>query len=169
MTPAPEVNVHLVAKVLVVSDGVHEGTREDRAGPKVVQRLNDAGMVASSSTRSPPTASTRSRSRCVTWSRASPGSSLTTGGTGFGPRDLTPEGTRIVVDREAPGLAEAMRRASDTPGKPFGMLGRGVCGTVGTAIVCNLPGSSNGALECLEVILPALPHALDLLSGGRPH
>jgi molybdenum cofactor synthesis domain-containing protein len=94
---------------------------------------------------------------------------LTTGGTGFGPRDLTPEGTRMVIDREAPGLAEAMRRVSDSPGKPFGMLGRGVCGTVGAAIVCNLPGSSNGALECLEVILPALPHALDLASGGRPH
>jgi molybdenum cofactor synthesis domain-containing protein len=94
---------------------------------------------------------------------------VTTGGTGFGPRDLTPEGTRMIIDREAPGLAEAMRRASDSPGRPFGMLGRGVCGTVGAAIVCNLPGSSNGALECLEVILPALPHALDLLSGGRPH
>ena len=94
---------------------------------------------------------------------------VTTGGTGFGPRDLTPEGTRMVVDREAPGMAEAMRRASDTPGKPFGMLGRGICGTVGQTLVCNLPGSSNGALECLEVILPAVPHALDLLSGGRPH
>ena len=70
---------------------------------------------------------------------------VTTGGTGFGPRDLTPEGTRMVIDREAPGMAEAMRRASDTPGKPFGMLGRGVCGTVGQALVCNLPGSSNGA------------------------
>jgi molybdopterin biosynthesis enzyme MoaB len=62
-----------------------------------------------------------------------------------------------------------MRRASDTPGKPFGMLGRGVCGTVGQALVCNLPGSSNGALECVEVIIPAVPHALDLLAGGRPH
>jgi len=94
---------------------------------------------------------------------------VTTGGTGFGPRDLTPEGTRMVIDREAPGMAEAMRRASDTPGKPYGMLGRGVCGSVGQVLVCNLPGSSNGALECLEVILPAVPHALDLLSGGRPH
>ena len=94
---------------------------------------------------------------------------VTTGGTGFGPRDLTPEGTRMVIDREAPGMAEAMRRASDTPGKPFGMLGRGVCGTVGQALVCNLPGSSNGALECVEVIIPAVPHALDLLAGGRPH
>jgi molybdopterin biosynthesis enzyme MoaB len=62
-----------------------------------------------------------------------------------------------------------MRRASDRPDKPFGMLSRGVCGTVGQAIVCNVPGSSSGALECVEVILPALPHALDLLGGGRPH
>ena len=100
---------------------------------------------------------------------ASPAWSSRPAAPGSGPRDLTPEGTRIVIDREAPGLAEAMRRVSDTPGKPFGMLGRGVCGTVGTAIVCNLPGSSNGALECLEVVLPALPHALDLLGGGRPH
>ena len=64
---------------------------------------------------------------------------VTTGGTGFGRATLTLEGTRLVIDREAPGLAEAMRRASDTPGKPFGMLGRGVCGTTGQALVCNLP------------------------------
>jgi molybdopterin adenylyltransferase len=168
MTPAPEVNVHLVAKVLVVSDGVHEGTREDRAGPKVVQRLNDAGwaVVEHEVTADGIDEVAFSLRDLVA---GFTGVVLTTGGTGFGPRDLTPEGTRIIIDREAPGLAEAMRRASDTPGKPFGMLGRGVCGTVGTAIVCNLPGSSNGALECLEVILPALPHALDLLSGGRPH
>ena len=158
-----------MAKVLVVSDGVHEGTRDDRAGPEgraAAQRRRLGGRRARGHRRR----HRRGRVRAARpGRRASPGSSLTTGGTGFGPRDLTPEGTRIVIDREAPGLAEAMRRASDTPGKPFGMLGRGVCGTVGTAIVCNLPGSSNGALECLEVILPALPHALDLLSGGRPH
>ena len=168
MSPAPEVNVHLVAKVLVVSDGVHEGTREDRAGPKVVQRVNVAGwavieLQVTADGIDEVAFSLRDLVAGFT------GVVVTTGGTGFGPRDLTPEGTRIVIDREAPGLAEAMRRVSDTPGKPFGMLGRGVCGTVGTAIVCNLPGSSNGALECLEVILPALPHALDLLSGGRPH
>jgi len=141
------VSVALVAKVLVVSDGVMAGTRVDNAGPKVVARLVEAGWAVLDH-------------------------EVTADGideVGFGPRDLTPEGTRIVVDREAPGMAEAMRRASDSPGRPFGMLGRGVCGTVGTAIVANLPGSSNGALECLEVILPALPHALDLLSGGRPH
>jgi molybdenum cofactor synthesis domain-containing protein len=162
------VGVELVAKVLVVSDGVHEGTREDRAGPKVVGRLQHAGWaVADHRVTADGIDEVAFALRDLV--AGFTGVVLTTGGTGFGPRDLTPEGTRIVVDREAPGLAEAMRRASDTPGKPFGMLSRGVCGTVGTAIVCNLPGSSNGALECLEVILPALPHAVDLLRGGRPH
>jgi molybdopterin biosynthesis enzyme MoaB len=74
-----------------------------------------------------------------------------------------------VLEREAPGLAEAMRLASGTDGRTFGMLSRGVCGTVGAALVCNLPGSSAGALECLDVVLPAVPHILDLLGGGRPH
>ncbi len=94
---------------------------------------------------------------------------VTTGGTGFGPRDLTPEGTRAVVERDAPGLAEAMRRVSDRGDRAFGMLSRGACGAVGQALVCNLPGSSTGAVECLEEILPALPHALELLAGGHPH
>ena len=162
------VDVELVAKVLVVSDGVHEGTRDDKAGPKVVERLQDAGwaVVDHQVTQDgidPVAFALRSLVAGFT------GVVVTTGGTGFGPRDLTPEGTRMVIDREAQGLAEAMRRVSDAPGKPFGMLSRGVCGTVGTAVVCNLPGSANGALECLDVVLPALPHALDPLRGGRPH
>ena len=158
----------LQAKVLVVSDGVVAGTRADNAGPKVVARLTVAGFdVLEHAVTSDGVDEVASALRDLTAGFA--GLVVTTGGTGFGPRDLTPEGTRMVIDREAPGFAEAMRRASDTPGKPFGMLGRGVCGTVGQAIVCNLPGSSNGALECVEVILPALPHALDLLAGGRPH
>jgi molybdopterin adenylyltransferase len=146
----------LAAKVLVCSDGVADGTRVDNAGRKVVERLTEAGIDE---------VAFALRELVAGFA----GLVVTTGGTGFGPRDLTPEGTRIVIDREAPGMAEAMRRASDTPGRPFGMLGRGVCGTTGAALVCNLPGSSNGALECLEVILPAVPHALDLLAGGRPH
>jgi molybdopterin adenylyltransferase len=168
MSPAPEVRAELVAKGLVVSDGVHEGTRDDHAGPKVVERFHEAGwaVIDHQVTADGIDEVAFSLRQLVA---GFTGVVVTTGGTGFGPRDLTPEGTRMVIDREAPGLAEAMRRASDSPGRPFGMLGRGVCGTVGTAIVCNLPGSSNGALECLEVILPALPHALDLLSGGRPH
>jgi molybdopterin adenylyltransferase len=158
----------LLAKVLVVSDGVVAGTRVDNAGPKVVARLTEAGFeVVEHAVTSDGIDEVASALRGLTAGFA--GLVVTTGGTGFGPRDLTPEGTRMVIDREAPGLAEAMRRASDNPGKPFGMLSRGVCGTVGPAIVCNLPGSSSGALECVEVILPALPHALDLLGGGRPH
>ena len=74
-----------------------------------------------------------------------------------------------MIDREAPGLAEAMRAASSTDGRVFGMLTRGICGTAGSALVCNLPGSSSGAIECLEAVLGAVPHALDLLAGGRPH
>ena len=74
-----------------------------------------------------------------------------------------------MIDREAPGMAEAMRRASDTPGKPFGMLGRGRLRHSGASrSFATSPGSSNGALECVEVIIPAVPHALDLLAGGRP-
>jgi molybdenum cofactor synthesis domain-containing protein len=162
------VGVELVAKVLVVSDGVHEGTRDDKAGPKVVERLTDAGWaVVEHRVTSDGIDEVAFALRELV--AGFTGVVVTTGGTGFGPRDLTPEGTRIVIDREAPGFAEAMRRVSDQPGKPFGMLSRGVCGTVGTAIVCNLPGSSNGAVECLDAVLPALPHALDLLRGGRPH
>jgi molybdenum cofactor synthesis domain-containing protein len=87
---------------------------------------------------------------------------VTTGGTGFAPRDLTPEGTRRIVDREAPGLAEAMRLVS-----PLGRLSRGIAGTRGTALVVNVPGSPKGAVECLGAILDVVPHALALLAG-RP-
>jgi len=89
---------------------------------------------------------------------------VTTGGTGFGPRDLTPEGTSRVLDRAAPGLAEAMRLAS-----PLGRLSRATAGTLGTSLVVNLPGSTKGALECLEAVVDVLPHALSLLRGERPH
>jgi molybdenum cofactor synthesis domain-containing protein len=161
-------SVELVAKVLVVSDGVAAGTRDDRAGPKVVAQLVEAGFeVLEHQVCADGIDEVAFALRGLV--AGFTGLVVTTGGTGFGPRDLTPEGTRMIIDREAPGLAEAMRRVSDSPGRPFGMLGRGVCGAVGSALVCNLPGSSNGAQECLAVILPAVPHALDLLGGGRPH
>lgn len=158
----------LAAKVLVVSDGVHHGTRVDSAGPKVVKRLVDAGFAVIDHEVTPDGIDEVAFALrdLATGFR---GLVVTTGGTGFGPRDLTPEGTRMVIDRDAPGLAEAMRRASDAGGRTFGMLGRGVCGAVGEALICNLPGSSNGALECLEAILPAVPHILELLAGERPH
>ena len=85
---------------------------------------------------------------------------VTTGGTGFGPRDLTPEGTRIVLDREAPGLAEAMRLVS-----PLGRLSRAVAGTRGTALILNTPGSPKGAVECLDAVLDVVPHVLRLQAG----
>ena len=89
---------------------------------------------------------------------------VTTGGTGMAPRDLTPEATRTVIEREAPGLAEAMRAATFGV-TPHGMLSRGVCGIAGTTLIVNLPGSVTGVVESLAVVLPALPHALELLRG----
>ncbi len=85
---------------------------------------------------------------------------VTTGGTGFAPRDQTPEGTRAIIDREAPGLAEAMRLVS-----PHGRLSRGVAGVRGSTIICNTPGSPKGCVEQLGAILDVLPHALRLLHG----
>src|SRR5205814_444156 len=89
---------------------------------------------------------------------------VTTGGTGFGPRDLTPEGTRAVLEREAPGLAEAMRLVN-----PLGRLSRGAAGTIGMTLVLNTPGSPAGAVECVGAVLDVVPHALALLAGDRPH
>jgi len=93
---------------------------------------------------------------------------LTTGGTGFGPRDNTPEATRAVIEREAPGLAEAMRR--ETAAKtPMAMLSRGICGIRGTTLIVNLPGSPKGVEECFEVIRPVLKHAIDQILGNTKH
>lgn len=156
------------AKVLTVSDGVMAGTRENTSGRALADRLSDTGYaVIDQQVCADGTDSVADALRALTAGFS--GVVVTTGGTGFGPRDLTPEGTRAVLEREAPGLAEAMRIASSTDGRTFGMLSRSVCGTVGSALVCNLPGSSSGAVECLEAVLPALPHALELLAGGRPH
>lgn len=158
----------LQAKVLTVSDGVAGGTREDKSGRALVEHLAAAGydVVAHEVTGDGAGDVERAiRALCDGFA----GLVVTTGGTGFGPRDLTPEGTRAALDREAPGIAEAIRRASDAGGRGFGMLSRGVAGAVGRALVCNLPGSASGAVEGLDVLLPVAPHALDLLAGGHPH
>jgi molybdopterin adenylyltransferase len=154
---------HLAAKVLTVSDGVVEGTREDRSGAALAERLTAAGFeVVERRVTADGVEAVATALRELT--AGFTGLVVTTGGTGFGPRDLTPEGTRSVIEREAPGLAEAMRLVS-----PLGRLSRAVAGTVGTALVLNTPGSSKGAVECLDAVVDVVPHALDLLSGGRPH
>jgi molybdenum cofactor synthesis domain-containing protein len=156
------------AKVLTVSDGVIAGTREDTSGAAIVERLRSVGFtIADRAVCADGVDTVATALRSMTTGFA--GVVITTGGTGFGPRDLTPEGTRAVIERDAPGFAESMRNASNAGGRAFGLLSRGVCGTVGEALVVNLPGSPAGALECLEVILRGLPHALDLLAGGQPH
>ena len=151
------------ARVLTVSDGVVEGTREDRSGDALVARLTEAGFeidgrrVVADGIDSVAHAL---RELC----RGFAGLVVTTGGTGFGPRDLTPEGTKVVLEREAPGLAEAMRLVN-----PLGRLSRAAAGTLGQALVLNTPGSTNGAVECLEAVLDVVPHALALAAGERPH
>lgn len=93
---------------------------------------------------------------------------ITAGGTGFGPRDNTPEATKGLIEREAPGLAEAIRRETSAK-TPMAMLSRGVCGIRGETLLINLPGSPKGVEECFEVIQPVLPHAIDLLLGNTKH
>jgi molybdenum cofactor synthesis domain-containing protein len=93
---------------------------------------------------------------------------LTTGGTGFGPRDNTPEATRAVIEREAAGIAEAMRRETAVK-TPMAMLSRGVCGIRGGTLIINLPGSPKAVKECFEVIRPVLQHAVNLINGKTAH
>ena len=93
---------------------------------------------------------------------------ITTGGTGFGPRDNTPEATQAVIEREAPGMAEAMRRETSTK-TPLSMLSRGICGIRGAKLIVNLPGSPKAVEECYEVIRPVLTHAIALISGETGH
>lgn len=153
----------LEAKVLTVSDGVVEGTREDRSGEAVERHLTGVGFaVVDRLVVADGVESVARALRGLTEGFA--GLVVTTGGTGFGPRDLTPEGTRAVLDREAPGLAEAMRLTS-----PLGRLSRQLAGTIGEALVLNLPGSTSGCIECLDAVLDVVPHALQLLRGERPH
>ena len=149
----------LVAKVLTVSDGVIAGTREDRSGTALVEQLERAGFIVVG--RSVVADGRENVGEAIVEMAAGfHGLLVTTGGTGFGPRDLTPEGTSIVIDRSAPGLAEAMRAVN-----PLGRLSRGVCGTRGGTLVLNTPGSPKGAVECLEAVLDVVPHALQLMRG----
>ncbi len=146
--------------MLTVSDGVSQGTREDASGELAASMLEEHGFRVVERRVIPDGADPVAEAIAD----LAPGTDLvvTTGGTGLGPRDLTPEGTAMVIEREAPGLAEAMRAV--TFGKnPHGMLSRGLAGTVGNTLVINLPGSPRGVEESLDVILPGLDHGIALL------
>lgn len=153
----------LEAKVLTVSESVHAGTRQDRSGDALCELLAARGYTVVDR-RTVPDGVEPVAGALVEMAQGFAGLLVSTGGTGFSPRDLTPEATRSVVDREAPGLAEATRAAS-----PLGRLSRGIAGTIGTCLVVNVPGSPAGATESLEAIVDVVPHAIELLRGGRPH
>ncbi len=147
------------AGVLTVSDRVSRGEAADRSGPRAAELLAGRGFEAEVRVVPDGVESIEAALRAF----LSEGVSLivTTGGTGFGVRDLTPEATELVIERRAPGLAEAMRAATFGV-NPHGMLSRGVAGIAGAAVIVNLPGSVKGVEESLGVIGPALGHAVAL-------
>lgn len=154
------------AAVVTVSDGVAGGTRDDASGRAVASALEAAGFEVS---RREVVPDDRNRIEALLRELSRETALVvTTGGTGLGPRDVTPEATRAVIHREAPGLAEEMR-AAGRGSTPFSALSRGVAGTIGSALVLNLPGSERGAVESLQGVLPVLGHALELLAGHTAH
>jgi len=153
----PTDDAPLYAKVLTVSDGVFHGARDDTGGRGLAAHLAANGFEVVEH-RVTQDGADEVAHRLIEMSDGFAGVIVTTGGTGFAPRDQTPEGTSAVIERAAPGLAEAMRLIS-----PFGRLSRGVAGIRGRTIICNTPGSPKGTIEQLDAVIDVLPHALRLL------
>lgn len=156
------------AKILVLSDGAAAGQREDRSGPALRELLKAQGWQVAAPEVLPDDLE-QIRRRLQTWTDAPDCDAVfTTGGTGLGPRDVTPEATRSIIEREVPGLAELMR-AEGVKKTRRAALARGVVGVRKGKIIVNLPGSSRGARESLESIIDLLPHAIDLVQGRTAH
>jgi molybdopterin adenylyltransferase len=149
--------------ILTVSDKGARGEREDRSGPAIGKMMSDEGAEIVR-THIVPDEIDEIRAVLIKWSDEGLDLVLTTGGTGFSPRDWTPEATRAVLEREAPGIAEAMRQAGMKK-TPTAMLSRGVAGLRKATLIVNLPGSEKGARESLEAIMEALPHGIEILKG----
>jgi molybdenum cofactor synthesis domain-containing protein len=153
--------------VITVSDRGFAGETEDASGPAVAGVLEREGFDVSAYEMLPD-----NRERIIDTLLGATGQGydlvVTTGGTGLGPRDITPQATRAVIDYEVPGLAEQMRRAG-SGSTPTALLSRSLAGVRGRTLVINLPGSSKGAVESLEAIVSVLRHAVDLLHGNTDH
>jgi molybdenum cofactor synthesis domain-containing protein len=154
------------AGILTISDKGAAGEREDTSGAVIRELLGSIG-AAVERYEVIPDEQPKIGERLLEWSdNGDLDLIVTTGGTGLGPRDVTPEATRSVIDYEVPGLAEAMR-AEGLKHTPMSMLSRAVAGVRGRTLIINMPGSPKGVRENLSVILPVLPHALELLRGER--
>jgi molybdopterin adenylyltransferase len=158
----------LRAKILVLSDATAAGRREDRSGPAVRKLLESRGWVVKALEVLPDDAD-RIQATLVAWTEADECDAIfTSGGTGLGPRDVTPEATQAVVEKQIPGLAELMR-AEGVKKTRMAALSRGIVGARKGKLIVNLPGSARGACESLESVIELLPHAIDLLRGHTEH
>jgi molybdenum cofactor synthesis domain-containing protein len=160
-------NVQLKAVVITVSDRSASGEREDVSGRVLAELLKESGADIIDTEILPDELEPLAEKLRQYADRPDVNLIITTGGTGFSPRDNTPEATRAVIHKEAPGLAEAMRLETLRQ-TPTAMLSRGVCGIRSEALIINLPGSPKGVRESFAVIKPVLPHAVAQLAG-RPH
>jgi len=155
------------AHVITVSDGVSAGTRDDISGPALQNLLRQAGLQVSDPEVVPDTHE-RITDAIVAAVVAGADLVVTTGGTGLGPRDVTPQATSMLIDYEVPGLSELMRSVGAVK-TPMAVLSRGVAGVRGQTLILNVPGSMKGATESLEAVLPVLGHAIQLLHGDTRH